>query len=279
MKVYVGSIVYRDVTVQHHQSMLRLEELVANDPNIELQFATVVGDADVGRSRSVAASGFLRSDCDVLLTIDSDIWFQADDALKLCKKCFGGKHVIGGLYVTRSLLEAQPALLLGDDVTVTFEDGQHPVPVQFLATGFMAVHRKVFQKLTEHSEVVESMKTSKTPFWTFYLQKTIPWPGDQYLYLSEDFAFCHRAREMGFEIWLDPAIRLGHMGAYAYRLEDMLEIHFKACPIRLTRNSNGHILAEGLLPEGDEALLPQYQGRVNSKKLIDLAVTRGGKSR
>jgi hypothetical protein len=35
-------------------------------------------------------------------------------------------------------------------------------------------------------------------------------------YMGEDFLFCDRARELGFEVWIDPSISLGHMGVQEY---------------------------------------------------------------
>lgn len=254
MKIYLGSPVYKDVVVEHHESMQYLSALLRQTPGVELIRATVRGDADVGRARNVAASMFLQSNADVLLTIDGDIWFGAHDALNLCGQCLNQYPIIGGLYMTRGGLNAQPAQLLGIGNQVTMQPGERPVPVEFLATGFMAVRREVFEKLTEHPEVKLCMQSTDTPFWTFYLQKTIPWPNDVNLYLSEDYAFCHRAREMGYDIHLDPSIRLGHVGQYTYTLEDMIAKRYKPCPIRLTPTESGTNI-EAMVPDGDAALL------------------------
>jgi hypothetical protein len=35
-------------------------------------------------------------------------------------------------------------------------------------------------------------------------------------YMGEDFLFCDRARELGFDVWIDPSISLGHMGVQEY---------------------------------------------------------------
>ncbi len=42
----------------------------------------------------------------------------------------------------------------------------------------------------------------------------------RYWYLSEDFAFSHRARQAGYKIYADSTIRLGHIGRYTYAWED-----------------------------------------------------------
>jgi hypothetical protein len=36
------------------------------------------------------------------------------------------------------------------------------------------------------------------------------------IYLSEDFAFCHRWRALGGKIWLDTASKLTHTGAHRF---------------------------------------------------------------
>jgi hypothetical protein len=35
-------------------------------------------------------------------------------------------------------------------------------------------------------------------------------------YVGEDYLFCDRAREQGFEVWIDPTIKLGHMGVHEF---------------------------------------------------------------
>jgi len=43
-------------------------------------------------------------------------------------------------------------------------------------------------------------------------------------YLSEDYAFCQLARDMGYEIWVDMSICLTHVGRYAYKGNLLLKL-------------------------------------------------------
>ena len=43
---------------------------------------------------------------------------------------------------------------------------------------------------------------------------------DGHWYLAEDWAFCQRARQCGYKIMADTAIRLWHVGSYSYGWED-----------------------------------------------------------
>ena len=43
-----------------------------------------------------------------------------------------------------------------------------------------------------------------------------------WVYLSEDWAFCDRARKLGFKVWLDPSIFINHVGEYSWNLADAI---------------------------------------------------------
>lgn len=42
---------------------------------------------------------------------------------------------------------------------------------------------------------------------------------------GEDLSFCFKARECGFSVFVDTSIKVGHMGAYSYTLDDYLHHH------------------------------------------------------
>jgi hypothetical protein len=78
----------------------------------------------------------------------------------------------------------------------------------------MMVQRKVFETLqAKHPEWLydEPKSEGNTAIHSFFdFQST---PGG---YIGEDFTFCDRARAEGFEVWIDPTIKLGHMGVTEY---------------------------------------------------------------
>jgi hypothetical protein len=86
------------------------------------------------------------------------------------------------------------------------------VRAERVATAFMLVRREVFEQMV-----------AAHPEWKYYDKKTdrmIPCLFDFQLteegYIGEDYLFCDRAREIGFEVWIDPSISLGHMGVQEY---------------------------------------------------------------
>ncbi len=248
MKIFLGGIVWRDVTVPHHMAMMWLIEYL-KDQRIDYEYGVVPGDALVSRSRSIAASVFLRSDCDVMLMIDSDIQFRAEDAVNLCRKALD-KRLIAAMYLTRNV-ETQPALMLPDE-PVIFDDSAKPVEAPYISTGFMAVTKTVFQTLAEDLPLCHKGWTDKgadTSFHPFFMPFVVPSEGEGHMYLSEDWAFVHRAKEAGFTAWLDPSIRLVHGSTEGKTLEDLVRPpRIPARPLRLTRDAEGHLRTEVLEP-------------------------------
>jgi hypothetical protein len=231
MKVYVGSAIWRSVEAEHHKALIPL----LRQPNV--QYAPQVGDALMERTRSISATYFLRhTDADVHLSIDSDIvGFTVEDTLRMCELA-EQYDVVGANYIGRSRDRPQPFVqqFIGEPIVYAFD--HTPVPVKWLATGFLAIHRRVFEKLAEGLTLLHASK----PFAFYNFYGTCEYEDDELgepILLSEDYAICHRAREAGFGIYVDPAVRVGHMGTYTYRLEDMAQKPLEPQPVQITRTA------------------------------------------
>ena len=48
--------------------------------------------------------------------------------------------------------------------------------------------------------------------------------GERVVGLSEDYAFCERARQLGFRVWLDPQTVLLHMSQTAWSVLNMRDV-------------------------------------------------------
>lgn len=238
MKIFLGSIVYRSLEVPHYVGMTKFHAY-CHEHGIEVQDGIVRGDALVERSRSIAASAFLRSDCDVMLMIDSDINFSAEAAVRMCDHALE-RDIVGGLYVTRSI-RPQPALMLPDEKPVIMASNGPLVEAQYLSTGFLAVSKRPFEAIKQDLPLCHKTWGDDS-FWPFFVPYVVEWPEDGHILLSEDWAFCERAKTVGFSLWLDPAVRLTHHGDYGYMLEDLVrEPRLDPSPITLTRHSNGDL--------------------------------------
>jgi len=105
-----------------------------------------------------------------------------------------------------------------------------------IGTGFMLISKKALDDIGEYTlsqryfrerlgmakqfadqrEMSERQRASKdhNKFWFEFLKD--PSSGE----LGEDISFCLKARECGYEIYADSTIQVGHVGNYAYSLED-----------------------------------------------------------
>lgn len=97
------------------------------------------------------------------------------------------------------------------------EDGF--IEVAEATTGFMAIKREVFIKMMRHypelNYVPDGRETDPLAhlYWLFFDCMLDP---DSRRYLSEDYAFCRRWRDMGGKVYADLESRLDHLGQHTY---------------------------------------------------------------
>ena len=197
---------YRSVTVKTFRSIMSLAT-----PGWGVRL--LEGDALITRVRATAVSQWWRdTPDDVFLMLDDDISFRADDADRLVHLCRSGYDIICGAYVKADATDV--ALRMLPDSTVIFGPGQEPVEVKYAATGFMAVHRRVIEALKATLPLCHpDQPWSFWPMFTEFVRDSE--------FLSEDFAFCARARDAGFAVWLDPTIVTAHTKPRELTLDDL----------------------------------------------------------
>lgn len=186
---------------------------VAPRHGIDIQLGSICGCSVVSRARNLLAQDMLDSNCDYLLFIDSDINFEPDDIIRLMAWADDPKKgIVAAVPRTRSTDKVYIATLDQDENNELTMDRMGLVRAQRVATAFMLVRREVFVSLD-----------AAHPEWRYYdprSDRTIPCMFDFQLteegYVGEDFLFCDRVREAGFEVWVDPTITLGHMGVQEY---------------------------------------------------------------
>lgn len=238
MKVLVASIAWRQFEAPN---VLSLFNLMTHE---ETRWHPTLGDALIERSRSRAATYFLeQSDADVLLTVDSDIDFRDEDAIRLAKQAMEWSSV-AGIYVTRSQGRAIPTTRLLADVRYEFGSNPTPQPVQWPAGGFWAVHRRVFEAVEANRDdpamVTCHPKHPELRLVPFYLPFLHTDEDGDPILLSEDWAFAERARRVGYQHYANCAIRLGHWGARRFTMEDLYSTEPSPSPLAVTRTREGY---------------------------------------
>lgn len=228
MTVFVGPSIWRSMDVRTATAMFAA--MTSNPTDERVIWAPLWNDALIGRSRSIMCSEFLKTDADVMVIIDDDIVFEPQDFWKIVEGVRETRGVYGGAYVTRSTephLSSRP----WPNTSLHFRQtpNRRPVEFQYLATGFFAIHRDVLEAMIK-GEFRDAFGTHRVPlvelggdrpFYPFFSPFTFIEDDGRYHYLSEDWAFCARAHQLGFGVWVDQSIILLHMGWYPFSVADL----------------------------------------------------------
>jgi hypothetical protein len=185
-------------------------------------------DRIIPRARARLAAAFLAHPAAThLLFIDADIGFAPENAWRLLD---AGKDLAGGVYPVKHLdwgrIRAKAQAGADDlqgaalsyvvrfipDPMNAVEVGAGFAKVAYVGTGFMLVRREAVQRVADaHPELVARLDEGPTAM--VFEPMIEPETGE---YLSEDYAFCRRWRDLGGEVWADVESRLTHVGHAAY---------------------------------------------------------------
>jgi hypothetical protein len=211
---------------------------------IEARLFFIFNESLVQRARNYLADEFVRSGYDLMLFIDSDIHFEAQDIFVMMHYAIerDDMDVICGPYpkkaiswekiksaVDKGFADENPNQLeefVGDfvfnpaDNQTSFRVDE-PVEVKESGTGFMLIKRNAFEKF-DKAFPTQSYKPDHARTVNFDGSREIMAYFDCVIcpdtkrYLSEDYMFCQWMRKAGGKIWLLPWLRLKHAGSYIF---------------------------------------------------------------
>jgi len=191
----------------------------------KIRFDLVMGDPMIYHSRNKIAHKFLETDAKWLFMLDDDMipsigrsgWYRSwvpdargasDQALSrgvLHRLIGAGKTLVGAAYFGR---QEGGKLACSDQSLAADARGyaDKVVPVDWIGTGCLMIHRKVFEAIREkYPELVSS--DPEMPF-------------DYFLPLGngngEDVSFCKRAKAAGHQTYIDLGIPVKHVGYKTY---------------------------------------------------------------
>jgi hypothetical protein len=173
-----------------------------------------VGESLICRARQNSLIAFMDTDCDYLLTIDDDVETPEHAIVKLIQD---NKDIVGGFYRLKQDDRAVTAVRIpGKPDFPEILKKKLLTPAVYVSTGMMLVKRRVIEAMTAaYPSLHYTQNRTGKPAWALY-QPYIH--HDEYL--SEDWAFCQRAKDVGFEVWADGAVRCGHWGLIKYTFEE-----------------------------------------------------------
>lgn len=210
---YVSCIAHRSIHRETESSFRALED---HGVRVERHYGSPWLDV----ARSVRATAAMDDGYESILFIDSDIAFHPDDAIRLLGSPI---PLIGGVYSSRHVGPgAQLNAVFPDDVgDVEFGNPDRPVyPADLLAAGFLRIKTDLLRTLADQLKLPRCNMNGSMAYPFF--MPLVADIGGEYHYLAEDYAFCYRCLNIGHRPFVDAMIRLGHIGDYAYHLEEGL---------------------------------------------------------
>ena len=187
--------------------------------DVEWMWIPQPGDALIGRARSVALSTwYWENMAPYLIFLDSDIVFTADDLRRLYEHLEAGYDLIGGTYCVRGGKQLAHYGTDGGKITL---DGKI-TEVKYLSTGFMGISRNLVEKMIKELKLPLCNEDDWAKCYPFFESGAYNDPEYGWMFISEDWDFCNKARKVGVRPYLDTSIRLGHQGVQLWGVDDVL---------------------------------------------------------
>jgi len=205
-----GGIVNEATTM----SLFNLGKLLVRN-NIPHGLLTQANSSLITQGRSKCANFFLNNtDHEFLFFLDSDIGFNPDDVLRLLSHRV---PIVSGAYPMKTIplrycvRVAQPEKRQGDLISI---EGN--------GMGFVLIHRSVFASMAQrfpHLKYTPDGTDSNIPPTQGEINNSHHYFMEEKVgnaFKSEDQSFFHRARMIGYDVWLDPTIKLRHVGSHVF---------------------------------------------------------------
>lgn len=216
-KVFIGVPIHGDGKTGFWLSTLNM--MVRPDFHMEIRCNQ--GDSLVPRSRNELTAQFLKTDCTHLFFVDSDIVYTRENVKALLDH---DEEVIAGYY---------PKRLDSEGIQWCCNEFEEPEKVntagkkkmRMMGTGFMLIKRCVFEKILSDMEEEIWFTNDETgerqwDFWPIGIWK---YDGGVRRYLSEDWFFCERWRQMGGQVLGDTMTTVRHIGDAEFPLKLQME--------------------------------------------------------
>lgn len=164
----------------------------------------------VGDAREVTLNGSMQNSIvetrplqgeftyDKIMWIDSDIAWNPEDVIKLYKS---DKDIVSGAYLLANGEVTAYKKMLGPGYThQDILEMKEPSEIDGAGFGFICVKQGVFESLT------------RPWFQQAWITKTDEETGKEFTFplMGEDISWCHRVKQNGYKIWLDPTVRVQH---------------------------------------------------------------------
>jgi len=186
-------------------SLARTFKYFAGKYDIDVNFTR---SAYVHLNRNMASMDAIKHNVDYILFIDSDMKWQPTDIEKLVES---NKNVASGVYISRMPLYKNERVIQA--YYYTESEGfkplsclpKEPCKVDAVGAGFLLIKKNVLEHLWNKRDKLGA------PFDLISFREAKCGRGEMTDLIGEDFAFCLRIKRLGYELWLHPEVKVGHL--------------------------------------------------------------------
>lgn len=184
-----------------------------------IRLCIVNGDGNLPRVRSFQAGVFKWeyenpdiASCDYFMIIDEDISFLPEAIDHLIAD---DKPIVGGIYTFKTNSERYVGKICTRLLDNEPGDNNGPFRVRWLNGGFIMVQAQTLLDMMQHYadelrfQVGEDSGMGIKESCALWCPKVHVGPNER-VFLSEDWAFCQRAHDMGIDVWADWRCKLIH---------------------------------------------------------------------
>lgn len=216
--------------VGYISGLLKLER-VCREKNIKIDYEFCYNESLIPRARNTLTDLFYnKTDYTHLLFLDADIQFDGEDIIKMLDY---DKPLVGGVYPKKSInwekitelvnknneneltceniqaIVKDSVVILLEDPTINLNDDF--IETKYAGTGILLIQRIVLDKMRESFPNDVYTRGGTTDFFRYFDTEL-----KDGIYLSEDYWFCDRWRQLGGKVYLYTKFRCRHWGTYAY---------------------------------------------------------------
>lgn len=245
-KLFVGTPMYGGQCTGLYTKSTNDLSMLCSTHQIGLRYHFLFNESLIQRARNYIVDEFLRSECSHLLFIDADIGFNPRDALALLAIQVSEPEkydVVTGPYPKKTIAwekvsraasegfaEENPFMLEQFTSDFVFNPVRgmtqfklsEPVEVREAGTGFMLItreallkYRDAYPELAYKPDHVRTDNFDGSREITAFFDCAID--PESKRYLSEDYFFCHKARDAGLSVWMCPWMQINHVGSYIFK--------------------------------------------------------------
>lgn len=176
------------------------------------------GCCHVDDARNACVAAFLGSEAEHMVFIDADVGFPPEALYRLA--CHEG-DIVAGVYPRKEMARSYPLRMEGEMLHAG-EDGLIRENILSVPAGFLRVSRACLEHMAEDA-MTKGYASAETGEAVPCLFERRTKEGQR---MSGDVAFCEHARELGYQIFVDPMLELSHAGEV--RFSGMLAADFAA---------------------------------------------------